>query len=84
VGIRTWARPVGLTPPVLNNKEADMYIGEFADRAREIRLSKKARYDDVFETLRRELKTEAATVAAMNPAKVQSRRKPGRSVLRLP
>lgn len=61
-----------------------MNIGEFADRARAIRLSKEARYDDVFERLRRELKSGGATAAVSRLAKVQSGTKPGRSVLRLP
>ncbi|WP_414462699.1 hypothetical protein [Hyphomicrobium sp. DY-1] len=61
-----------------------MNIGEFTDRARAIRLSKKTRYDDKFERLRRELKSEEATAAITKPANVQHRTKLGRAVLRLP
>jgi|Hof3ISUMetaT_6_FD_contig_21_668860_length_259_multi_6_in_0_out_0_1 hypothetical protein len=59
-----------------------MNIGEFADRARAIRLSKITRYDDRFEKLRRELKSEEE--ATPKPANVQHRTKLGRSILRLP
>lgn len=61
-----------------------MNIGEFTDRASAIRLSKKTRYDEKFERLRRELKSEGAAPAVVRPANVRQRTKPSRSILRLP
>lgn len=61
-----------------------MKIGDFVDRVRAVRLSKKTSYDDIFERVRRELKFERVVGPVSVRANVQKKTKLGRIVLRLP
>ena len=59
-----------------------MKIGEFAMRARVLRVSKKARFDEAFERLKRELQSPKPPLEPIRV--VRKEPKPDRPILSLP